>query len=363
MPLVKKIGVAALSHKVITGLIKKVIQVAREQGNNVLCMRKVSELSENPDPQIAEEKNNDKVAMAIRTGQVQILSGTPWLWAREDMANSVDVLFVDEAGQLSLIDTVAVSQATSNLVLLGDPQQLKQPQQGSHPEGTEVSALEHILKDHKTIPRERGIFLDVTWRMHPKICSFVSELFYESLLKSKPDLSNQKLEGDTLFKGSGLWYSVVNHLGNQSSSEEEVLVVAEIISNLLSKDVFYYDNKNQKKKVSVNDIKVIAPYNAQVSLLSKKLPSEIQVGTVDKFQGQEAPIIIFSMATSSPAEAPRGMEFLYSLNRLNVAVSRARATFILVASPKLFEPDCKSIEQMKLANAFCRYLEMTNVIA
>lgn len=356
----KKVGITALSHKVITELMHKVIKAGVGKGIRIQCMRKVSSISENLHPQIIEEEDNNKVETAIHAGSIQILGGTPWLWAREGMFNSVDVLFVDEAGQLSLIDTVAVSQATKNMVLLGDPQQLKQPQQGSHPEGTEVSSLEHILKDNKTIPPEKGIFLDVTWRLHPQICSFVSELFYESRLAAKSDLASQRLDGNTKFVGSGLWFVGCEHEGNQSSSHEEVKVVFGIVSDLLKGDVFYTDNKNRRALLTTDDIKVIAPYNAQVNLLLSSLPDGIQVGTVDKFQGQEAPVVIFSMSTSTPEDAPRGMEFLYSLNRLNVAASRAKSTFILVGNPKLFEPNCKSVEQMKLANAFCRFLELTN---
>ncbi len=354
----KKIGITALSHKVITGLMQKVIKAAAQKGVQVNCMRKVSELSENPDPAIREELKNEKVIAAIKNNEVNILGGTAWLWAREDMAASVDVLFIDEAGQLSLIDTIAVSQAASNVVLLGDPQQLKQPQQGSHPEGTEVSALEHVLSEHKTIPDDKGIFLDKTWRMHPSICSFNSELFYESRLRPKEDLINQRLNGMPEFEGAGLYYREVDHDGNQSSSSEEASYIKNLISRLTDGTVFYTDSQNAKKVLSIDDIKVITPYNAQVNLLLSTLPTGVQIGTVDKFQGQEAPVIIFSMATSTPADAPRGMEFLYSTNRFNVAVSRARAAFILVASPKLFEPDCKSVSQMKLANAFCRFLEM-----
>lgn len=355
-----KVGITALSHKVITELMHKAIKAGEQRGMAIHCMRKVSKVSETPHPQIIEETKNEKVEAAIQGGSIQILGGTPWLWAREGMANSVDVLFVDEAGQLSLIDTVAVSQATKNMVLLGDPQQLKQPQQGSHPEGTEVSSLEHILKDNKTIPPEKGIFLDVTWRLHPDICSFISELFYENRLEAKSHLVNQQLDGNTTFVGSGLWFVGSEHEGNQSSSQVEVKAVSGIVADLLKGDVFYTDNKNDRAKLTTNDIKVIAPYNAQVNLLLSSLPDGIQVGTVDKFQGQEAPVVIFSMSTSTPEDAPRGMEFLYSLNRLNVAASRAKATFILVASPSLFKPNCKSVEQMKLANAFCRFLEMVN---
>jgi predicted RecB family nuclease len=356
----KKVGITSLSHKVLTELMHKVIKAGLAKGVSIQCMRKVSSLSETSLPQIIEETNNDKVATAIHGYSIQILGGTPWLWAREGMAKSVDVLFVDEAGQLSLIDTIAVSQATKNMVLLGDPQQLKQPQQGSHPEGTEVSSLEHILKDNKTIPPEKGIFLDVTWRLHPQICSFISELFYESRLAAKPNLVSQQLDGNTRFAGSGLWFIGIEHEGNQSSSEEEVEAVSDTVADLLKGNIFYTNNKNERAVLTVADIKVITPYNAQVNLLLSSLPDGIQVGTVDKFQGQEAPVVIFSMSTSTPEDAPRGMEFLYSLNRLNVAASRAKSTFILLGNPKLFEPNCKSVEQMKLANAFCRFLEMIN---
>lgn len=356
----KTVGITALGHKVIVGLMLKVIKAGKKKGLNVRCLRKVPALSQSPDPDIIEETKYDKIISALHQGEIKVFGGTSWLWAREDMANSVDVLFVDEAGQLSLIDTVAVSQAASNLVLLGDPQQLKQPQQGSHPEGTEVSALEHILNNQKTIPSECGVFLDVTWRLHPKICSFISELFYGSRLISKPDLVNQQLDGNTRFSGAGLWFEAVIHDGNQTGSPEEVNTVSDIVSELLNGDVFYTDNDMKRRTLIAEDIKVIAPYNMQVNMLHAKLPSGIQVGTVDKFQGQEAPVVIFSMATSTSADAPKGMEFLYSLNRFNVAVSRAKSTFILVASPKLFEPECKSVDHMKLANAFCRYLEMIN---
>jgi uncharacterized protein len=353
----KKVGITALSHKVIVGLMQKVVLAGAKVGIAVRCMHKVSELSRNPDPDIAEQRDYGNIEAAIRGGSVQVVGGTAWLWARAQFKGSVDVLVVDEAGQLSLIDTLAVSQAARNLVLLGDPQQLKQPQKGSHPEGTEVSALEHVLQDHQTIPAERGILLDTIWRMHPDICSFVSELFYENRLQSHAGFEKQLLVGATPFAGSGLWYVPVHHSGNQSSSPEEAAVLRQIIEGLLSGKVSYQNDKEEVSPVTSRDIKVIAPFNAQVSLLAQVLPAGIAVGTVDKFQGQEAPIILYSMATSLPEDAPRGVEFLYSPNRLNVAVSRVRATFILVANPNLFEPDCRNVRQMKLANAYCRFME------
>ena len=174
-----------------------------------------------------------------------------------------------------------------------------------------------------------------------------------------PDNAKQKLIGSNRYSTPGIYVETVNHSGNSNQSTEEVEVVQRIINELLANDIFYTDNNAIEKKLNSDCIKVITPYNAQVNALINALPG-IQVGTVDKFQGQEAQVIIFSMATSSPADAPRGMEFLYSLNRLNVAVSRARTVFILVASAELFEPDCRSPHQMKLANALCRLIEKSS---
>src|SRR4030095_7378026 len=213
---------------------------------------------------------------------------------RPEFFESVDFLFVDEAGQLSLIDTLALSHAGKNLVLMGDPQQLKQPQKGRHPEGTEVSALEHILQDQKTISKEQGLFLETTWRMHPAINDYISELFYDNRLHTKPDTINQKLEGNPSYHEPGLYIELVNHEGNQNSSEEEVEKVVSIVDDLLGKNVYWIDYDKQKHELNSHHIKIISPYNAQVEKLKAVLP-DIQIGTVDKFQGQEAPVIISSM--------------------------------------------------------------------
>jgi uncharacterized protein len=219
--------------------------------------------------------------------------------------------------------------------------------------------LEHILGDHKTIPANRGIFLPETWRLTPSICSFTSEVFYEGRLHALEGLERQILIGVGPFDGAGLWVARVDHEGNQNSSVEEVEVVEHIVASLLHPDAQWIDRHGDHHAITANEILVVAPYNSHVALLSERLASRgIRVGTVDKFQGQEAPVVIYSMATSTPEDAPRGMEFLYSLNRLNVATSRARCVCILVASPRLFEPECKSPRQMQLANAICRYVEL-----
>jgi predicted RecB family nuclease len=353
----KKIGITALGHKVITGLLKKVSEAAAKEKLNIKIVQKLRDSTGRNDPNWIETTDDNKlVSDSIQKG-FQIAAGTSFMWARPEFFESVDFLFVDEAGQLSLIDTLALSHAGKNLVLIGDPQQLKQPQKGSHPEGTEVSALEHVLQQKKTIAKDQGLFLETTWRMHPAINDYISELFYDNLLHTKPETANQRLEGSPAYQEPGLYIELVEHEGNQNSSREEVDKVVSIVKNLLVDNVCWIDSDKQKHQLSKDHIKIISPYNAQVEILKAALPN-LEIGTVDKFQGQEAPVIIFSMATSTPEDAPRGMEFLYSLNRFNVAVSRARAIFILVASPSLFEPDCKSPQQMQLANSLCRLREM-----
>jgi uncharacterized protein len=356
-----KVGVAALSHKVIRNLLDEAVKAAEQENTPLRCVQKVNDPSDHAHASIAEVTDNGAILAAIRSGAAQVAAGTAWLWAREEFFEAVDVLFVDEAGQLTLADVLAVSQAAKSLVLLGDPQQLGQPLQGSHPEGTDVSALEYILGEHKTIPAGQGLFLEHTWRLHPKVCDFTSELFYEDRLRPRPNLERQVLDGPTPLAGAGLWFMPVPHEGNQTSSPEEVERVVKLVGHLAAGSVHWTDQANDRRPLRLSDILIIAPYNAQVIALKARLP-EARIGTVDKFQGQEAPVVICSLTTSSPEEAPRGMEFLYSPNRLNVAVSRAKTACVLVGSPALFEPECRSPGQMRLANAFCRYLELARTL-
>jgi predicted RecB family nuclease len=354
----KRVGVCAQSHKVIANLLTDVVKYAREQRVRVACLRKVTEKSVPPDPGIAETTDNAEVAAALRGGQAHVVGGTSYLWSREMMFEAADVLFVDEAGQMSLANVMAIAQGAKSLVLLGDPQQLEQPIQGTHPEGTEVSALEHVIGNAQTIAPERGLFLEETWRLAPAICEFTSELFYARRLHSRPGLERQALLGETPFAGAGLWFVPVEHDANQSSSQEEVEVIAGLVGALGSGRLSWRDGDGHEHPLGLEDILVIAPYNAQVFDLHQRLPAEVRVGTVDRFQGQQAPVVIYSLTTSTPQDAPRGMDFLYDPNRFNVATSRAKCACIVVGSPRLFEPDCQSPKQMKLANAFCRFLEV-----
>ena len=359
----KKVGVAAVSHRVIRKLLEETLSAAKkERLTGLTCLQKVNEKSESALPEGLNETDKNAVALAaLEKGEHQVVAGTAWLWSREEFFESVDVLFVDEAGQMSLANVLAVAQAAKNIVLLGDPQQLDQPRKGSHPDGAEVSALEHILAGAKTIAKEKGLFLENTWRLHPKIRDFTSEVFYESRLQSRAGLENQKIEGHPLLTHSGLWFAPINHDGNQNSSPEEVNKIANIVESLLKPGVRWIDDSGRSRPLALSDILIVAPYNAQVSDLGGRLKKAL-VGTVDKFQGQEAPVVIYSLTTSSPEDAPRGMEFLYSLNRLNVATSRARAAVVVVGNRRLLEPECRTPHQMRLANALCRYVELAEVL-
>jgi uncharacterized protein len=356
-----KVGVCAQSHKVIRNLLEGVID-ASERRIVVQCMQKVSEESATPHQRITEVTDNDAARSALAAGKANIVGGTAWLWSREEFADSVDVLFVDEAGQMSLANALAIAPCARSVVLLGDPRQLEQPIQGLHPEGSAVSALEHVLEGKPTIAADRGLFLEETWRLPPKICRFTSEAFYEDRLRPNPVTMKQQLFGSDGFDGAGIWYVPVQHDANQSASREEVEAIAALVQDLLRGGVGWCDRKGERRALTLADILVIAPYNAQVADLTARLPAGARVGTVDRFQGQEAPVVVYSMTTSTPEDAPRGMEFLYSPNRLNVATSRAQCACIVIGNRRLFEPDCASPGQIRLANAFCRLLEVATEV-
>ena len=357
----KRVGISAVSHRAIRNLIDATIKEADVQDVEIKVFQKVTTKSTEPmSRQVTEITANASVHSALRNRDCNVAAGTAWLWSREEMFEAVDVLFIDEAGQMSLPNVLAVSGAAKSVVLLGDPQQLSQPQQGTHPEETGVSALEYLLRGEKTIPKKSGLFLETTWRMAPAITEFTSELFYENRLVSREGLDRQELVNAGAFSGSGLWLVRVNHSGNQNHSVEEVARVAEIYEDLVGR-ASWINDRGDEKPLTPADVLVIAPYNAQVNRIAERLP-QARVGTVDRFQGQEAPVVIYSMSTSTPEDAPRGMEFLYSLNRLNVATSRARCTSILVANEALLEPDCRTPNQIRLANALCRYRELATVV-
>ncbi len=301
----------------------------------------------------------ERLERALRDGELDVAAGTAWLWARGGLAGSVDTLFVDEAGQMSLANVLAITGAARNLVLLGDPQQLAQPSEAAHPPGAGASALGHILGERATMPEGAGLLLDQTYRMHPDLCRYTSEVFYDGKLHGADNLGRQEILGDAPFSGSGLRVVEVPHQGNTNASPEEAGEVARLAEMLADRS--WRNRDGDVRPVGRDGILIVTPYNAQIRAIQGAFAARgltgFRVGTVDKFQGREAPVVIYSMATSSADEAPRGLEFLYDRHRLNVATSRARVMAIIVASPDLIRVSCRTPHQMILANALCRAWE------
>ncbi|HZB12980.1 MAG TPA: TM0106 family RecB-like putative nuclease, partial [Chryseolinea sp.] len=353
----KTVGVTAVSHRVITTLFETVHKESKTLGVSIDFVHKVTEKQSMPDwiKQLTDKK---KVKKSIDS--LAVVGGTAWLWADDDFRDAVDYLIVDEAGQMAMSQVLASSRACKNLILLGDPQQLEQPQRGAHPEGSGVAALTHLLDGKAVMPEGKGLFLNVTRRINPAIAKFTSEIFYDGKLEALAELANQKISGGSMFDGDGLFYVPVQHTGNQNRSDEEIEKVDLVVKNLLA-HASWSDSKGITYRINPKDILVVAPYNAQVDGLRARVKN-VDVGTVDKFQGREAPVVIYSMTASTVDDAPRGMDFLFNPNRLNVATSRAKCICILVACPALFEAECNTIEQMKWANSLCRYRELSKEV-
>jgi len=356
----RRVGITAFTHKAIINLLDEVMTHAARQGMPVAAIRKLEQGEDPGEPAYRWTGRNEEVAAALGDGEVQLAAGTAWMWARPEFEGLVDTLFVDEAGQMSLANVIAVSGAARNLVLLGDPQQLSQVKKGAHPDGVDVSSLEHVLAGAPVIDPSRGLFLAETWRLHPDVNAFTSELFYESKLISEPSAARQAVDAPGRLSGTGLRWIPVEHQGNANDSEEEAAVVAGLYRDLLAG--IWTTSDGRTERIGAGDILVATPYNAQVELLVQHLlpiaGETLRVGTVDKIQGQQAAVVIYSMATSSQEEMPRTMEFLYSLNRLNVATSRGRCLAAIVASPRLLEVSVHTPFQMRLANALCRFVEL-----
>jgi len=337
----RRVGITAQSHKVIHNLIDEIERAAGEEGlafHGVKC-------GDHPFEATAHVKRG-----RFDDPEALLVAGTAWVHSREEMDGTLDTLFVDEAGQFSLADALACGTAARRIVLLGDPLQLAQVTQGVHPEGSGVSALQHVMGGAETIPEELGIFLEHTRRMRPEVCRFISEAFYEGRLRSI-DATLRRETSD----GAGVRWLAIEHDGNRVESEQEAVAIAAEIERLRG---HAFSADGETRQIGYRDFIVVAPYNAQVRLLREALPPEVEVGTVDKFQGREAPVVFYSMASSSGEDVPRGLDFLMSRNRLNVAVSRAQCLAYVACSPRLLEVDCRTVEHLRLADALCRFVEL-----
>ncbi|GAC1550941.1 MAG: TM0106 family RecB-like putative nuclease [Vulcanimicrobiaceae bacterium] len=355
----KRVGLMANGHKALHGLLTKIERAATHAGVTFAGVHKMSASTD--DSQYVSSLATPLVRSvddARATSDGQLVSGTAYFWPDETLTGTFDYVVIDEAGQVSLADALNASMAARNVVLLGDPRQLPQVTQGSHPVGAGASILEHLLGEHDTVPPERGIFLDVSFRMEPAIARFVSATSYEGRLRAAPTTVGNRVASPGM-RGGGLAYVPVAHAGNgRSSSEEAARIVAEI--GLLLRGDVVRDGR-AARPLRQSDIIVVTPYNLQRRKLREQLDtagfSDVAVGTVDKFQGQEAPVVFYSMATSSDDDLPRDMTFLFDRNRFNVAISRAQCLSVLVCSPRLLDARCRTPEQMLLVNLLCAFVE------
>jgi uncharacterized protein len=357
----KRVGVTSLSHKAIHNLLRAIQHEADLQRVTFSGAKRGS--AEEGSDTVFESRcfvTSDDVDVAADP-TFDLVAGTAWALTRPAVdlhaaERPLDVLIVDEAGQVSLADVLAAGTAARSLVLLGDPNQLPQVAQGSHPEGSERSVLQHLLGDDVTVPPERGLFLDLTWRLRPELCAFTSDAYYEGRLGHAAQTARR-----TLAAGNGPVWLPVAHEHRGQASVEEADAIAGAVAALLGSG--FTDVDGAERPLVESDMLVVAPYNAQVRTLRSRLPDGIAVGTVDKFQGQQAPVVFVSMASSTPEEAPRGVGFAFDRHRFNVATSRAQCRAVLVCSPRLLDADCKTVEQMRLVSAVGRFVELARATA
>jgi uncharacterized protein len=350
----KRVGVTALSHKAIHKFLHDVEEEAARQGFRFRGLKKCGD-EDDEDTAFRDGlgfvENTESYADLLADG-VQLVAGTTWVFPREDVeSRGVDVLFVDEAGQLAFADVLAAGVSADRLVLLGDPNQLPQVSQGSHPGAARASVLRHLLGEDQTVPPDRGLFLERTWRLRPELCAFTSEAYYEGRLTYAEPCSARSLAA-----GDGVAYAPVEHAGSTQQSWDEARAVAAAIRGLIGTE--FTDADGTTRTLGPDDVLVVTPYNAQVRALRARVPPGVRVGTVDKFQGQQAPVVLVSLASSSGEDAPRGIGFVFDRHRINVATSRAQCRVELVCAPRLLEADCKSVADMRLVNALCRFVEL-----
>lgn len=368
----KRVGVTSNSHKAIVNVLEACGECARKAGEQLVGIKVggggVGKLFDE-NSGIRHVEDNPDGRGAYNGG---IVGGTAWLFARPEWEGVLDFLFVDEAGQVPLANVVAVARSSANLILLGDQMQLEQPVQGSHPGDAGLSALQYALKDikmsqpdspvfHAVIPSDYGIFLGESRRMHPSVCSFISDSIYEGRLKSHPDCANQKIACLPALNGlvkaeHGILFCGVEHDGNIQRSDEEAAQVKRIFDELLGRQFTGKDGAG--RVLTLDDFLFVAPYNAQVRALTEALPNQARVGSVDKFQGQEAPVCIISLCSSFGEYGSRGLSFILDRNRMNVAISRAKCLAIVVADPRIAMNEAGTIEEMMLTNLFCKIVRV-----
>ena len=358
----KRVGITANSHAAILNLMRKCKEL---RAGRLACLKIGGSEEDGFFELCPEALYVERVRDALpRLDQVQLVGGTAWAFSDPGMRASLEYLFVDEAGQVSVANLIGMAAATDNIILVGDQMQLGQPIQGSHPGESGLSILEYLLEGRATIPADMGLFLGTTWRLHPSVCHFLSDAVYEGRLQAAAQTAERRVllpntggtGGEYVTQEAGLLFVPVTHVGNIQGSGEEVGLICELVDELLGRELT--DTQGQLcGQLQLSDILFVAPYNMQVRKLQTALGPHARVGSVDKFQGQEAPVVILSMCASQGEGSPRDIDFLFNKNRLNVALSRAQSLAIVVANPALARTQCLSLAQMEQVNLFCRVMD------
>ncbi|MCT0229988.1 TM0106 family RecB-like putative nuclease [Synechococcus sp. CS-1324] len=300
------------------------------------------------------------------TGSMAVVGGTAWMFARPVMEEAFDWLVIDEAGQMSLANLLVMAHCARGVLLVGDQQQLAQPSQADHPGESGLSCLDYLMQGRAVVPGDRGVFLSTSWRMEPSLTAMVSELFYDGRLQAHPANASNHIRWREPFlgrsglpmPGQGLVFEAVPHSGCSVCCEPEIDRIEQLVEALLGNGYCYARRGGEHRGVlSPNDILVTAPYNVQVNRLQQRLGQRARVGTVDRFQGQEAPVAIHSLTASDGDCAPRGLGFLLEPNRLNVAISRAQCLSIVVGSPSLASGLANTVEEAAQLNRLCRLIQ------
>lgn len=348
----QRVGISSNSHKAINNLLVGAVRHCRELGIDVSCA-----CGKDTGPEISQHDipivSNSELASAVSAPC--IVGSTAWAFTREEFVDRLDYLFIDEAGQVSVANLIAMSRCARNIVLMGDQMQLGQPLQGSHPAESGLSILDYLLRDTPIMPAHMGVFLSTTYRMHPAVNEYISGAIYEDALQAHPDNVHQRLivrDNELLPIEAGILFIPVEHQGNGQASDEEVDTIDALTRSLIGRE--YIDKSGKKRPLTLDDILFVAPYNHQVNKLRQTLGESAKVGSVDKFQGQEAPVVFFSLCSSDASQSPRGLDFLFDKHRINVALSRAQALAIVVGNPRLLGADYTTLEQMAKANLIAR---------
>lgn len=350
----KKVGVSSNSHEAIKTLLSAIEEQAIKEKFEFKGLKKSSSTNLFEGKFIIDWIKDKPIDFS----NFSLFAGTAWFFSNIRMNQKLDYLFIDEAGQVSLANTISMATSSKNLVLIGDQMQLSQPIRGTHDGYAKLSSLDYILEDRDTIPPEQGIFLKETRRLNKEICKYISDSFYDSRLVPHEVTKSRsvKLQLNNI-KDEGIFFVPTDHFGNSQRSDEEAEIIHDYYSKIMGKD---FEDEDGKDKIDINNIMVVAPFNVQTNNIKQKLlkkySEKTRVGTIDLFQGQQAKVVFISMTSSDAENLPRHKDFFFNRNRLNVAISRAQNVAIILFNPNLLLASANTIHEMRLMNNFCKLL-------